>query len=1169
VIKKLQYISLILFSGALLALHFASAAPLSPKIGLKPIVVPKIMSAPGEDSCLNGSYFSRIFYNTPDWDNTSAADFRLNIKEGWGTSSPFPGAIDADGRWSARFDAGFVIISLEPPAPPPPRANLFVFTTLQGYAKVLIDGVVVFDGINYGSPREFLPLSAPTLDSSLTHSIVAYYQDYDNTAATLELWSQICDAAPPYTCGPKDLFFTGNGTGPSRPDTLSFTKQVANMTALEDESPAFTIDATSVGSPLGVQWQKDIGLGFANCTDSKCSGATTKTLTYGPVTIAEDNGIKLSAQIANDVCALNNTAFGTLTVTPKCIGTCPIPLSCSQDKTTVEIGKPVNFTGGGGDPAKYIWSVSPDGVPPTCTKALDLDCDEYPAYQATWSTEGTKTITLKQDLLVPAICTVTVTKTPPSTLSCSAPKAIIGINENITFTGTGGDPMKYKWDTIPAGIPATCTDPVSCPPDPTKTPPIPGHPLFMTHWPSEGIKTVILRQALLPDAKCFVEVKKDPLGDFYCKADYANVKTKEPMPVHAYPPGRLSYTWTAQTSDALPPRTQFGSSNLFYVKHTDPGIKSVKVVSGPDTYTCTFEVKPSAALSCKAVAASVEVDKSMAVVPTPSGVYTWTALDGGTPSPYTGTSFTVTHSAIGTKRIKVESSSESAECSFDVTAKGTEPPKDQKINSLYVYDQSPIAPVDCSAIVKGKLVEQHKTTEFDNECNPHPVVDDPVVPISVGTKGLTYSSSLGRHVLTVIPRREDLTVKDANPDPNLADLSEYNTIFFNERKDIPNIVEVSQVNVYRRVIWLLREFATFIWPSGSETGDQYQPKGLPLGLRIEVDKPLNICGHGEVATAYINFDNECSLDTQAIDHEFYHFITGSLTTSNIQNSGHGEVVSLEEGISDYFAVRNGLQDTVAKYAIGTTLIGHTPGRHILAIDEPPYGADGYGAKYRFFDWVYGFENKYGAKIANILISVRNTLPDDRAKHEFDWSVLVAWKNLGASYNQLLFRSSITQQYYIELYRRLTKLVYFKLFPEEGLTYFKKLVYTKAKVGTAVGNIMPIAMHDLFQKVKCVEDAKGKYPLYHFSSPPINAVGEDLSQLHIYFRKDGIPVKSFDFKLEQPSMHIPIIGFNADIPMDFGKGPFKVSLSATTQAELPFYPEIMEEVPGELHVIVCK
>ena len=96
--------------------------------------------------------------------------------------------------------------------------------------------------------------------------------------------------------------------------------------------------------------------------------------------------------------------------------------------------------------------------------------------------------------------TTSPTPTPsPGALSCSSPPEVY-INKEVIFTGTGGDKNQYKWDTNPPGSPEICNgleNPYTA---------CSVYPKFETKWPNAGPKTVILRQSLLPDAECKVEV---------------------------------------------------------------------------------------------------------------------------------------------------------------------------------------------------------------------------------------------------------------------------------------------------------------------------------------------------------------------------------------------------------------------------------------------------------------------------------------------------------------------------------------------------------------------------------------------------------------------------------------------------------------------------------------
>src|SRR3989338_3336875 len=182
---------------------------------IKPALSQKNFSTSGDDACVTDSYFGAIFYNEPDWTNASSALFRKNIAEPWGDIQPAPG-IYADDDWSAKYEADFSIISLNPPNPPPLSVDAMVYANFTGTLRVYIDDVMVFNQVNPGEPKLFYPNDKATLNSSEDHFIQVWYSTDATSNPTLTLYGQWCDATDPNICSKFDLFFTGAGTGPSR-----------------------------------------------------------------------------------------------------------------------------------------------------------------------------------------------------------------------------------------------------------------------------------------------------------------------------------------------------------------------------------------------------------------------------------------------------------------------------------------------------------------------------------------------------------------------------------------------------------------------------------------------------------------------------------------------------------------------------------------------------------------------------------------------------------------------------------------------------------------------------------------------------------------------------------------------------------------------------------------
>lgn len=114
-------------------------------------------------------------------------------------------------------------------------------------------------------------------------------------------------------------------TMPSK-GSVTISQQPANTSAQEGKTATFTVDYTSTHGPAAIQWQKN-GVNL--------SAGTSKTLTFGPVTSA-DNGAKLKVTVSIPG-AVATSSEATLTVTGDT--TPPVPFAGALKKgANQEIG---------------------------------------------------------------------------------------------------------------------------------------------------------------------------------------------------------------------------------------------------------------------------------------------------------------------------------------------------------------------------------------------------------------------------------------------------------------------------------------------------------------------------------------------------------------------------------------------------------------------------------------------------------------------------------------------------------------------------------------------------------------------------------------------------------------------------------------------------------------
>ena len=733
------------------AVVHAAPAPL-PKIIPKPPV--KSLSSLSGNACEPIGNFTAIFYDdvrkTSRFTWPTSAQYLYNLSEHWGTTAPAPG-VKNDNDWSAQFSSNFTFTIDTPPIPA--RFLVYVYTKFQGYAKVIINGISVFEGQNTAMPLKFDPQFVPTLESDGTHSMTVEYINDEMSDATLELTSILCDADNPTVCWPEELFFGDEYVGQQKDlGELFYDKSITPeyKIAVVGERTEFDIDVVSYGSPSRIQWQlKHLGgpaksVDWENCDGIKCNGASTETLLYGPVEKIEDTFTAFRAQISNDVCQFMEnihpglldvlestptpTPTGSSTPTPTpCFGTCPA-LTCSADKPTAKPDETVTLTGSGGDPKTYKWSS--DGIPPSCNDPVT--CPAHPQYKTHWISEGSKEVKLYAGGITdPAICKVEVTVTTPTPTPTSGP---------------------LKCVLVDGGRQPTKDDPIEA----------------------------------LVDERIYLKAVGGKAGD---------------------------YAWSSENYPD-PSGVQFG-----------------------ETYSPKYD--------------------------TPSTRYRDDTLE-----------------------IKLKSNGEEALCYAKILAPTTTPTPSttpdnlpQAIDSMFVYNGSPIDPDDCS-----KTTSKFPTAEFPSgECDPHEETGFAIPSITRGTFGLKYSSIYG-DLLTVVPENPAWAVVDSNEDPLRAGFKQYNSLFSGGVQNERRISEVAQVNAYREVMFLLREFANLIWPFGAMSDDPYRPNQFadfsPLQIKILLK---SLC---KTEDELVSLHLPCALDNEVIDHEFYHFMQNALLSIYEEDSGY-------------------------------------------------------------------------------------------------------------------------------------------------------------------------------------------------------------------------------------------------------------------------------------------
>lgn len=230
------------------------------------------------------------------------------------------------------------------------------------------------------------------------------------------------------------------------------------------------------------------------------------------------------------------------------------PLACSPANQNVDINQSANFSATGGN-GTYNWSTnigSDYGNPASGTGTN---------FSTSYSTAGQKTVTVSSGSET-ASCLVTVNNPPVTELSCAPQTQTINVGDIAVFSATGGN-GNYNW-TSP-GAPSTGVG-----------------SNFSSAFSSAGVKTVSVTDGT-QTKQCSVTVNEvaqnltcAPLNQTGNINDYLTFTAQG---------GSGSYNWSAY--DGTP---NIGSGSSFVTKFSTSGNKTISVVSGGQSATCSASI---------------------------------------------------------------------------------------------------------------------------------------------------------------------------------------------------------------------------------------------------------------------------------------------------------------------------------------------------------------------------------------------------------------------------------------------------------------------------------------------------------------------------------------------------------------------------------------------------
>ncbi len=327
------------------------------------------------------------------------------------------------------------------------------------------------------------------------------------------------------------------------------------------------------------------------------------------------------------------TTSGTKTVTVTSNGqsdSCAVivnqivnPVVCNPSTQTVNVNQNANFTATGGN-GTFSWQAS--GGSPSAGNGS--------SFSTSYNTSGTKTVTVTSNGQSDS-CAVIVNQIV-NPVVCNPSSQTVDINQNANFTATGGNGT-FSWQAS-GGTPANGSG-----------------SSFSTRYTTSGTKTVTVTSNGQSDS-CSVIVRDIP--QVFCSPSSQTVDLNENAFLSATG-GNGTFSW--QASGGTP---STGSGSTFQTSYPVSGTKNVTVTSGTRTANCTVIVRQPQINSvvCNPLSQTVNIGQPANFTATGgNGTFSWQA-SGGSPSTGSGSSFSTSYNASGSRTVTVTSGNTSDSC---------------------------------------------------------------------------------------------------------------------------------------------------------------------------------------------------------------------------------------------------------------------------------------------------------------------------------------------------------------------------------------------------------------------------------------------------------------------------------------------------------------------------
>ena len=483
-------------------------------------------------------------------------------------------------------------------------------------------------------------------------------------------------------------------------------------------------------------------------------------------------------------------------------------------------------------------------------------------------------------------------------------------------------------------------------------------------------------------------------------------------------------------------------------------------------------------------------------------------------------------------------------CLTDCDPGGTTTPPISQNTIMWAYEHSPIDPID-----KSLSTNCENSSTFPNgECDPHELANPPMIVKT--SEGLILRHKVNEpNLITVTSQDPSLNVKDSSTDNNTSKF-DYQSIFKNNQKDNRSVIRVAQINAYAATVDSLSQFINHMWYGGADLQGSLRPAGSEFDdffvNTTILDSESSDC-KVKFATNTIYINPFCALDHEAFAHEFFHTIEYALLKDqHIARAEQDDLAVIDEGLSDYFALRNSDSLFVGDYALplvpnynildGTLLPPEKP-RAIMSLKTNELNLpkarskSGTEAMYDVYD--------YGAVLANSLLQMRSYIlinsPQPAYDADiFDKSIIHAYRQgqylntLPSSFKYNNLTLDRLQMFYSSLVRTLRSQGF------ASTSYFsKKILYDQLKMG-AISRYAGVKITRDPEK-QCVDDGSGlKKQLYDVFFEYVGAIDAKVNKVTLSLSNfdTGAFVSSYTFTVYAVDQNFRLPDLPKNTPFSF-------------------------------------